>query len=116
TTPPRACPDPTARPDKPSIIFLVRCARSAERGSNRARYLVSLHRHPASEFDHRIVRLHFPPGLGVIENRLLRPEILRDGTSRLVEVGPEFVAGGMRVERDNTDGHELVSVLWAKGR
>src|SRR5215471_9039896 len=114
TAPPRACPDSTARPDKPSIIFLVRCAGSAEPGSNRAHYLVSLHRHPASEFDHRIIRLHFPPGLGVIENGLVRPELVRDGTSRLVEGGPEFVAGGMRVEWGNTDGHELVSGLWAK--
>src|SRR5262249_29227603 len=85
TAPPRACPDSTARPDKPSIIFLVRCAGPAECGSNRARYLVTLHGHPASEFDHRIVRLHFPPGLGVVENRFVRPELVRDGTSRLVE-------------------------------
>jgi hypothetical protein len=114
TAPPRVRPDSTARPDEPGIICLVWCARSAERGSNRAHYLVSLHRHPASEFDHRIARLHFPPGLGVIENRLVRPELVRDGASRRVEGGPESVAGGMRVERGNTDGHELVSVLWAK--
>jgi hypothetical protein len=114
TAPPRACPDSTAGPDKPSIIFLVRCAGSAERGQNRARYLVSIHRHPASEFDHRIVRLHFPAGLGVIENRLVRPELVRYGTSRLVEGGPEFVAGGMRVEWGNANSHELVSALWAQ--
>jgi hypothetical protein len=39
------------------------------------------------EFDHRVDRLDFPPGLGVIENGLVRPELVGDGASRLVEFG-----------------------------
>src|SRR6516165_9243718 len=37
---PRACPDAAASPEEPGVIFLVRCTRPAERGSNGARDLV----------------------------------------------------------------------------
>ena len=79
-------------------VFLARCTGSSERGSNGSRDLLSLYRHPASELDHRIGRLGFPPGLGVIENGLVRPEFAGDGASRLVKRGPEFIAGGVWVE------------------
>jgi hypothetical protein len=71
---------------------------SAERGSNGARDLVSLHRHPAPEFDHRIDRLDFPPNFGVIENGLVRQKLAGDSTSCLVQCGPELVAGGVRIK------------------
>lgn len=66
------------------MVFFVRCTGSAESGSNGARDLVSLYRHPAPEFDHGVGRLDFPPGLGVIENGLVRPQLVGDGASRLV--------------------------------
>src|SRR6516162_9986366 len=111
---PRACPDAAASPEEPGVIFLVRCTRPAERGSNGARDLVSLHRHPASEFDHRIGPLDFPPGLGVIENGLVRPELAGDGASCLVKRRPQLIAGGMRVEWSDTDGHDFLSGFWAE--
>src|SRR5215469_11483454 len=110
----RACPDATARPQKPGVVFLVRCTGSSERGSNGSRDLLSLHRHPASELDHRIGCLDFPPGLGVIENGLIPPELAGDGASRLVKRAPEFIAGGVRVEWSDTDGHDFLSGFRAK--
>jgi hypothetical protein len=88
TAPPRACPDTATRRQKTRIILLVQRTGSAERGSNGARHLLALHGHPAAVFDHRIDRLDFPPGLGVIENGFVRPELAGDGTSRLVKRCP----------------------------
>src|SRR5215469_10508237 len=119
---PRACPDVAAGPEKPGVIFLVRCTGPAERGSDGARDLVSLDRHPASEFDHWVCRPDFPPGLGVIENGLVRPELVGDGASRLVKGRPEFIADGVRVEGNDTDDHHFLSgfptkrTLMSKGR
>ena len=88
TLPPRACPDAATCPQKPGIIFLVQRTGSAERSSDGARDLVPFYRDPASELDHRIDRLDFPPSLGVIEHGLVGPELAGDGASRLVKRGP----------------------------
>src|SRR5215471_12152474 len=90
----RDCPNATAHPQKPGVVFLARCTGSSERSSNGSRDLLSLHRYPASELDHRIGRLNFPP--------------------RLVERSPEFIAGGVRVEWSDTDGHDFLSGFRAK--
>ena len=109
TLPPRACPDAATHPQKPGIIFLVRRTGSAECGPNGARDLISFHRHPAPEFDHRIGRLNFPAGLGVIENGLVRPKLNSNRAPRRVKHRPEFVAGSVRIEWFNTDGHDFLS-------
>src|SRR6516162_3594716 len=111
---PRACPDAAASPEEPGVVFLVRCTRPAERGSDGARDLVSLHRHPASEFDHWVCRLDFPPGLGVIENGLVRPKLVGDGASRLVKGRPKVIADGVWVEWSDTYCHDFRLVFPAK--
>src|SRR6516162_1582492 len=111
---PRACPDAAAGPEEPGIFFLMRRTGPAERGSDGARDLVALHCHPASELDHRIGPLDFPPGLVVIENGLVRQKLAVDGTSCLVKRRPQFVADGMRVERSDMDGHNFLSGFRAK--
>jgi len=94
----RTRPDTAAGPEEPGVIFLVRCTGPAERGSDGACKLVSLHGHPASELDHRIGPLDFPPGLGVIENGLVRQKLAVDGTPCLVKRRPQLITGGIRVE------------------
>jgi hypothetical protein len=64
TVPPRACPDAAACPPEPGMIFRVRRTGSAERSSNGARDLVSLHRHPHVGIRSLDGRLDFPPSLG----------------------------------------------------
>jgi hypothetical protein len=114
TAPPRACPDATTRPQKPRIVFLVGRTGSAERGSNGARNLGALHRHPAPDFDHRVGRQDFPPGLGVIEDGFVRPALACNGAPCFVKCSPQLIAGSMRIEWDDADAHRFVSGFRAK--
>jgi hypothetical protein len=111
---PRACPDAAAGPKESGIVFLMRCAGPAERGSDGARDLVSLHRNRPSQLDHRIGPLDFPPGLVVIENGLVRQKLAVDGTACLVKGRPQLIAGGKRVEWSDMDGHDFLAGFWAK--
>lgn len=77
--------------------------------------LFAIHCDPAADFPERVTALNLPTRLSVVEDGFVWPEFVGDGTSCLIKRRPELIAGGMRDEFNDADGHDVLSGFGRKG-